>query len=61
VLGHESLSLYRRNAWLDEEPLDVDRESRKKREPRAEPNGNRDDLQGPTWQIVHGAMSPTSH
>jgi hypothetical protein len=24
VLGQASLSLYRRNAWLDEEPLDVD-------------------------------------
>ena len=28
------------------------------REPRAEPNDNRDDRYGPLWQTVHGAMSP---
>jgi hypothetical protein len=30
----------------------------KDREPRAEPNGNRDDRYGPIWKMVHGAMSP---
>ena len=29
----------------------------KDREPRTEPNGHRNDLQGPLWQIIHGAMS----
>ena len=32
--------------------------SRKDREPRAKPNGDRDDRGGPIWQTVHGAMSP---
>jgi hypothetical protein len=30
--------------------------SHQKREPRDEPNGNRDDRYGPIWQIFHGVM-----
>jgi hypothetical protein len=37
-----------------------DRASRKDREPRTEPNGNRDDRCGPLWQTVHGEMSPVA-
>jgi len=35
-----------------------DRASVEDREPRAKPNGNRDDRKDPIWQTVHGAMSP---
>jgi hypothetical protein len=34
--------------------------SHQKREPRAEPDSNRDDLQGPIWQIVHRAKPPVT-
>jgi hypothetical protein len=35
-----------------------ERASGEDREPRTEPNGNRDWPQGPSWQAVHGIMSP---
>jgi hypothetical protein len=35
-----------------------DRACGEDREPRAEPNGNSHDRYGPSWEIVHGAMSP---
>ena len=35
-----------------------DRTSRENREPRTDPDGGRNDPQGPARQIVHGVMSP---